>query len=502
VAHGLISGLIWLNAIVALGLFVQPRQDQGRLVSQLTNGISIALLVAMWWLFDQDMAAMQLVEQRSWFSGLGTTIPLHTQYHLGVDGFSIGLVALTVTMHVLVIMATRTMVSSQQQWYVACMHFSEAMMVGLFCALDGWLWYLFWEGMLIPTVLCVGIWGGQQKAYAAVKLFLFTFTGSAMLLVAMVYMAVVSESMALSDWVAYPWQWAEQCGLAAAMMLAFAIKVPMWGVHTWLPDAHTQAPTGGSVILAAVMLKAGAYGMIRLVMPICPDVSAAIAPWVVGWSVLAMVVISFVALYQHDVKRLIAYSSIAHMGVVTAGLFVGYLLAPAQQHWWSLAMQGALVQMIAHGFGSGGLFMAFGMIYQRSGQREISRLSGLAKTMPVMAVCFMLLAMNNAALPLTAGFVGEFMVIMALVAAYWPMALLAALTMILAPAYTLWLYHRIFYQPAAVKATHNDVVVAERVVLAWFVAGIVVIGVMPNILLQPLQATTKQWIQQVTRQKG
>ena len=372
--------------------------------------------------------------------GLRWIPAFNINYHLGVDGIAVPLILLTSFTTLIVVIAAWEVIESRIAQYMAAFLIMSGLMIGVFSALDGILYYVFWEAMLIPMFLVIGIWGGANRVYATIKFFLYTLLGSLLMLVAFIYLYYKSGgSFELTDFYALPLEIKPQLLIFMAFFMAFAVKIPMWPVHTWLPDAHVEAPTGGSVVLAAVMLKLGGYSFLRFAMPIAPDAAHTLAPMMITLSLIAIVYIALVALVQQDMKKLIAYSSISHMGFVTLGFFI----------FNSLGLEGAMVQMISHGFISAAMFLSVGVLYDRMHSRRIADYGGVANTMPTFAAFVVLFAMANSGLPGTSGFVGEFMVILgALQANFW-FAFLAATTLIFGAAYTLWMVKRVFYGEVA-----------------------------------------------------
>jgi len=381
----------------------------------------------------------------------------------------------------------------------------EGLMNGVFCALDAVLFYVFWEGMLIPMFLIIGIWGGPRRIYAAIKFFLYTFLGSVLLLVAIIYLYNQTSSFSILDFHMAKIGMTAQTLIFFAFLLAFAVKVPMWPVHTWLPDAHVEAPTGGSVILAAIMLKMGTYGFARFILPIVPDASAHLDWLVIGMSLIAIVYIAFVALAQTDMKKLIAYSSIAHMGFVTLGFFIVFAIfrATGNTHGAGLGVEGALVQMVSHGFISGALFLCVGVMYDRMHSRNIYDYGGIANTMPVFASFMVLFAMANTGLPGTSGFVGEFMVILASFQANFWYAFLAATTLILGAAYTLWLVKRVVFGEIGNErvAALQDLNTREFVILGSLAVLVLLLGIWPAPLVDVMHASVNHLLEHVVTSK-
>jgi len=399
----------------------------------------LAVTLPLWLQFDTGTSQMQFVERTEWIP----RFDIH--YHVGVDGISMLFVLLNSLMTVVVVWSAWEVIQVRVAQYMAAFLIQSGLINGAFCALDGILFYSFFEAMLIPMYLIIGAWGGPNRVYAAVKFFLYTLLGSLLMLVALIYLYDVSETFSILEWYDVPLSLKVQVLLFIAFFLSFAVKVPMWPVHTWLPDAHVEAPTGGSVILAAITLKIGAYGFLRFILPIVPDASRYLSGFVIALSLVAIVYIGFVALVQADMKKLIAYSSISHMGFVTLGFFL----------FSQLGVEGGLVQMISHGFVSAAMFLCVGVMYDRMHSRQIADYGGVVNTMPKFAAFTMLFAMANSGLPATSGFVGEFMVILAAVKANFWLGAAAATIMILGAAYTLWMYKRVIYGAVA-----NDQVAA------------------------------------------
>jgi len=442
----LLSLIVWLPILGGMAVLLAGDKGDASGVKILALVISIAtfiLSLSLYTGFDHSTSAMQFVERAPW-------IPVFDiYYHLGVDGFSMPLIILTTFTTILVVIAGWEVIKKKPSQYLAAFLIMEGLMVGVFASLDAILFYVFWEAMLVPMFILIGVWGGERRVYATIKFFIYTFFGSVFMLVALIYMYYKGGSFAILDMHALPLTLNEQILIFLAFLAAFAVKVPMWPVHTWLPDAHVEAPTGGSVILAAIMLKIGGYGFIRFSMPITPDASHELDWLIITMSLVAVVYIGFVALVQRDMKKLVAYSSIAHMGFVTLGLFVVFQIwenpANVSGSGAALAVEGAMVQMISHGFISGAMFLMIGVLYDRMHTREITAYGGVVHTMPVFTGFAVFFAMANAGLPGTSGFVGEFMVIIGSFYANFWYAFLAALTLILGAAYTLWMYKRVIF---------------------------------------------------------
>lgn len=379
--------------------------------------------------FDTSTAAMQFVEQASWIDRFNIA------YHLGVDGISMWFVVLTSFITVIVVISAWEVITERVAEYMAAFLILSGLMVGVFCALDGMLFYVFFEATLIPMYIIIGVWGGPNRVYAAFKFFLYTLLGSLLTLVALLYLYNKTGTFDILTWHQAKLSFEEQIAIFVAFFMAFAVKVPMWPVHTWLPDAHVEAPTGGSVVLAAIMLKLGAYGFLRFSLPIAPDASHYMAPFIITISLVAVIYIGLVALVQSDMKKLVAYSSIAHMGFVTLGFFI----------FNDLGVEGGIIQMISHGFVSGAMFLGIGVLYDRVHSRQIADYGGVVNVMPRFAAFSVFFAMANCGLPATSGFVGEFMVILASVKFNFWIGLLAATALILGAAYSLWMVKRVIF---------------------------------------------------------
>ena len=437
--------------------------------------------------FRPELGGMQFVELVNWIPRFG----IH--YHLGVDGISVLFLLLNSFVTVLVVIAGWTVIESRVGQYYASFLMLSGVMNGVFSALDGVLFYVFFEATLIPMFIIIGVWGGPHRVYAAVKFFLYTLFGSLLMLVAFLYLYGKAGSFAVLDWHKLPLSLEAQQWLFFGFLFAFAVKVPMWPVHTWLPDAHVEAPTGGSVVLAAIMLKLGAYGFVRFSLPILPDASRELAWLMIALSLVAVVYIGLVALVQTDMKKLIAYSSISHMGFVTLGFFV----------FNAWGVEGALVQMISHGFVSAALFLCVGVLYDRMHSRMIADYGGVVNTMPKFAALMMLFAMANCGLPATSGFVGEFMVIMgAMQRSFW-LAFAAATTLVFGAAYTLWMYKRVIF--GAVGNEHvaalKDLNPREFLVLGLLAAAVLSMGVYPNPLTEVMHASVSELLRHVAQPK-
>lgn len=497
----LLSLTVWLPLLGGLWVLfagarapAQAARNDALIVALLTFLFSLALYAG----FDPATAEMQFVEQRPWIPAFDI------RYSLGIDGLSLPLILLTTLVTVLVVIAAWQSVNDRIHQYLAAFLILEGLMVGVFAALDAILFYVFFEAMLVPMFLIIGIWGGPRRVYATLKFFLYTFLGSVFMLVSLLYLYAQAGSFEIAAYYDLPLGMPAQKLIFLAFFAAFAIKIPMWPVHTWLPDAHVEAPTGGSVILAAVMLKIGGYGFLRFSLPILPDASTALAPFVVFLSLVAIVYIGFVALVQTDMKKLIAYSSISHMGFVTLGIFIGGLSGAGWQHdGVALAVEGGIVQMVSHGFISGAMFLCIGVLYDRLHSREIATYGGVANVMPQFAAFMMLFAMANSGLPATSGFVGEFLVILGTFQLRPMLAALAALTLLLGAAYTLWLYKRVMFGVVTNPAVEalQDLTAREKLVLGVLAAMVLGFGVWPNPLLELLHGTVDALLAQVDRSK-
>ena len=478
----LLSLLIWFPVVGGMLVLTTGGDRRAMTARWLALGVSVitfALSVSLWTGFNRSTADMQFVERFPWIERF------HIEYFLGVDGISVPLVLLTTILTIVVVVAGWKVIQTRVAQYFAAFLIMEGLMIGVFCALDGILFYLFWEAMLIPMFLIVGVWGGPNRVYAAIKFFLYTLLGSLLMLVALLYLYQASEgSFDLLTFHHLPLTGGVQTLVFLAFFAAFAVKIPMVPVHTWLPDAHVEAPTGGSVILAAITLKMGAYGFLRIAMPIAPDAAQQLAPLVIGLSLLAVVYIALIALVQQDMKKLIAYSSISHMGFVTLGFFV----------FETRAMEGAIVQMISHGFVSGALFLCVGVLYDRLHSREISTYGGVIKVMPVFAFFIVFFAMANAGLPGTSGFVGEFLVILGTFSVNAWYAAIAALTLIVGAAYTLWMVKRVVFGEIKNPKVNElkDLDRREFGVLLGVAVGVLIIGVWPAPLLEIMEASVDQ----------
>ncbi|MDX1608692.1 MAG: NADH-quinone oxidoreductase subunit M [Halofilum sp. (in: g-proteobacteria)] len=494
----LLSIATWLPILG--GVVVLLSGDNGaRRTALLFALATFAVTIPLYTGFDVTTSAMQFREFVPWLPSF------NINYHMGIDGISLPLILLTSFLTVLVIIAGWEVIQYRAAQYMAAFLIMEGIMIGVFCALDAVLFYVFWEAQLIPMFLIIGIWGGPRRVYATIKFFLYTFFGSVFMLVALIYLYYQSGTFDLQSLHALPLPLTAQIWIFVAFMLAFAVKIPMWPVHTWLPDAHVEAPTGGSVILAAIMLKMGGYGFLRLSLPITPDASEVLAGFVITLSLIAVVYIGFVALVQGDMKKLIAYSSISHMGFVTLGMFIVFMLlaqSPTGEG-ARLGLEGAMVQMISHGLISAALFLCVGVLYDRMHSRMIGDYGGVVNPMPVFASFMVLFALSNAGLPGTSGFVGEFMVILAAFQADFWLAFLAALTLILGAAYTLWMVKRVVFGPVANEnvGALTDIGRREFVVLGILAISVLALGIYPDPLVELMHPTIDKLVTQVAASK-
>jgi len=499
--HALLSCLIWIP--IAAGVLILLLGERniviGRWLALAASLVTLALTVPLWAHFDTTTAAMQFIEQLPW-------IPRFRAYYaLGVDGISLPLIVLTAFMTVPVVIAGWTVIEKRPAQYYAAFLIMEGLMIGVFAATDALLFYFFWEAMLIPMFLIIGIWGGPRRVYATIKFFLYTFLGSVFMLAALIYMYVKAGDYAIASFQAMPLSLIEQRWIFVAFLLAFAVKVPMWPVHTWLPDAHVEAPTGGSVILAAIMLKMGGYGFLRFSLPVAPDASRELDLLVITLSLIAVIYIGYVALVQLDMKKLIAYSSISHMGFVTLGAFVMYEIVrnTGSLQGAGMGVDGAMVQMVSHGLISGALFLCVGVLYDRLHSRQIADYGGVVNTMPAFAAFMVLFALANTGLPGTSGFVGEFLVIIATFRASFWYSALAAVTLILSAGYTLWLVKRVVFGPVVSPrvAAFKDLNSREYIVLGALAVAVLLVGVWPAPLLKVMQPTVHHLVSQAVATK-
>ena len=488
---GWLSLAIWTPITIGAALLLLGRDDQAPLVRWIAligSILSFLVTLPLYSGFKLGTAAMQFVEKAPWIERF------NVNYHLGVDGISLWFVLLTAFITVIVVIAGWEVIERKVNQYMAAFLILSGLMIGVFAALDGVLFYVFFEATLIPMYLIIGIWGGPNKIYAAFKFFLYTLLGSLLMLVAFIYLYTRSGgSFDIQTWHRLPLADHVQTLLFFAMFAAFAVKVPMWPVHTWLPDVHVEAPTGGSAVLAAIMLKLGAYGFLRFSLPILPDASREWAGLMIALSLIAVIYVGLVALVQQDMKKLVAYSSVAHMGFVTLGFFI----------FNPMGVSGALVQMIAHGFVSGAMFLCIGVLYDRVHSRDISSYGGVINTMPKFTTFALLFAFATCGMPGTAGFVGEWMVILGTVKANFWLGLLAATALISGAAYTLWMFKRVYLGPVANDDVRqlNDINGREFFILSLLAIAVLWMGLYPKPITDVMDASVIHLLQQVAVSK-
>lgn len=482
---------IWLPIFGGL-LVLFAREDRhaalARLMALIVSIAGFAVTIPLYFGFDVSSSALQFVEFKSW-------IPyFNAHYSLGVDGISMPFVLLNSFLTILVILACWEVIQTKVSQYLCAFLVMSGLMNGIFSAQDGLLFYVFFEASLIPLYLVIGVWGGSNRVYAAIKFFLYTLLGSLLMLVAFIYLFMESKgSFELLDWHALKIGMHAQTLIFWAFFASFAVKVPMWPVHTWLPDAHVEAPTGGSVVLAAIALKLGAYGFLRFSLPIVPDASSAMAPIVIALSLVAVIYIGLVAIVQADMKKLVAYSSISHMGFVTLGFFM----------FNATAVEGALIQMISHGFVSAAMFLCIGVLYDRMHTRKIEDFGGVVNVMPKFAALFMLFSMANAGLPATSGFVGEFLVILGAVQFNFWIGFGAATTLIFGAAYTLWMYKRVIFGEVANQhvAELSDINAREALILLVLAFCVLAMGLYPYPVAEVLHVSVSDLLKHVAAGK-
>ena len=486
----ILSYSIWLPILAGFALLMLGSDSKAnftRWLALVFSLLAFAVTLPLYTHFDFTRGAFQFEEMTQWIPSF------NVKYHLGIDGIAAPLILLTSFTTVIVVIAAWEVITKNIAQYMAAFLIMSGLMIGVFSALDGLLYYVFWEAMLIPMFLVIGIWGGENRVYATIKFFLYTLLGSLLMLVAFIYLYHQTGSFEITDYYQLPLTLKAQILIFIAFFMAFAVKIPMWPVHTWLPDAHVEAPTGGSVVLAAIMLKLGGYSFLRFAMPIAPDAAHYLSGFMITLSLIAIVYIAFVALVQKDMKKLIAYSSISHMGFVTLGFFI----------FSQLGLEGAIVQMISHGFISAAMFLCVGVLYDRMHSRQIADYGGVVNTMPVFAAFAVLFAMANSGLPGTSGFVGEFMVILAAVKHNFWVGFLAATTLIFGAAYSLWMVKRVFYGDIA--NTHvadlKDINRREFLILAILAVMVIGLGVYPKLITNFTHISAAQWLSHMTVSK-
>ena len=487
---GWLSAAIWvpiISGIIVLAVGNEQRATLSRWLALLGSLVGFAVTIPLYTGFDRTTAALQFVERKPWIESLGI------EYSLGIDGLSVWLVLLTAFITIVVVIAGWEVIKDRVHQYLGAFLILSGLMIGVFAAADGMLFYVFFEATLIPMYIIIGVWGGPNRVYAAFKFFLYTLLGSLLTMVAIIYLYLQSGSFEILAWHRLPLSLHEQVLIFVAFLLAFAVKIPMWPVHTWLPDAHVEAPTGGSVVLAAIMLKLGAYAFLRLSLPIAPDASHELAWLMITLSLVAVIYIGLVALVQTDMKKLVAYSSIAHMGFVTLGFFM----------FNETGMQGAVVQMVSHGFVAGAMFLCIGVLYDRLHTRQIADYGGVINRMPKFAALFLLFSMANAGLPATSGFVGEFLVILGSVQFDFWIGFLAATALIWGAAYSLWMYKRVVF--GAVANPHveemEDVNRREFWLLMLMAAFVLFMGLYPKFFTDLVQVSVENLLQHLSHTK-
>ena len=496
ISFPLISFLIWLPILGGV-ILLFVREGHSQLIKLISYSFSILVLLLSLYLlviFDTSSSDLQFQEKHTWISSL------NIYYHLAVDGFSVVFILLTTVISLLIVLFSFTEERSQNNKFISLFLILEGLILGVFSAFDSILFYIFFEAMLIPLFLIIGIWGGSNRVYATIKFFIYTLVGSVLMLVSLIYLSIESKSFFIHDFYSLKLDLETQIYLFLAFLFAFGIKIPMWPVHTWLPDAHVQAPSSGSVILAAVLLKVGGYGMIRFLLPITPEAGIFLNTVIVPLSLIAIVYISFVALAQTDMKKLIAYSSVAHMGFVTLGIFLTFnILVPANNtntEMILIGLQGSIMQMISHGLISAGLFMCIGIIYSRTHSRSIETQSGVGQVMPIFSALMMFFLLSNSGLPGTSGFVGEFMVLISSIEVNGLYAVLASTSLVLAAAYSLWLGKRVLFGEVSTDTIKGMSNLRYDEFWCLFILMLLVIlfGIQPNLILDISHASSNNMI--------
>ena len=497
----MLSLLIFIPIVVAIAIVLMGDKHAGKAygLALLASLFVFAFALFVGIKFDPSLNQFQFVEQVNWIT------QFNIQYHLGIDGISYPLILLTSLLTPIVVVTSRTSPKQKYHQYLASFLIMEGLMIGVFCALDGFLFYLFWESMLIPMFIIIGLWGGNNRVYATVKFFLNTFLGSVFMLIALIYLYFKTGGYSISDFHSVPLSMREQLLIFLAFLFAFAVKIPMWPVHTWLPDAHVEAPTGGSVILAAILLKMGGYGFLRFSLPIAPDASAYLSSFMIALSLVAIIYIGLVAIAQTDMKKLIAYSSISHMGFVTLGAFVFFNIGTqtASSETMSLALTGAMIQMISHGLISAALFLCVGVMYDRLHTRLISGYRGVVNSMPKFATLMVFFVLANAAVPGTSGFVGEFTIILASFRMNLWVAFFAAITLIIGASYSLWLIKRvIFGKPLNERISGmQEMTVIEALPLVTLAFLVLSLGLWPAPLVEIMSTSIENLVNHITFSK-
>lgn len=486
----ILSFSIWLPILLGVAVLFTSNDNKPELTRWLAlfgSVISFVVTIPLYTHFNFAEGGFQFQEGFQWIPSFSIN------YHLGVDGIAIPLILLTAFTTIIVVIAAWEVIEKRVAQYMASFLIMSGLMIGVFSALDAILYYVFWEAMLIPMFLVIGIWGGPNRVYATVKFFLYTLLGSLLMLVAFIYLFLKTGSFEIVDFYNFPMPLNIQILIFLAFFAAFAVKIPMWPVHTWLPDAHVEAPTGGSVVLAAIALKLGGYSFLRFAMPIAPDAAHYLSGFMIALSLIAIVYIALVALVQKDMKKLIAYSSISHMGFVTLGFFI----------FNNLGLEGAVVQMVSHGFISAAMFLCVGVLYDRVHSRQIESYGGVANTMPMFAAFAVLFAMANSGLPGTSGFVGEFMVILGAIQVNFWYAFLASFTLIFGAAYTLWMVKRVFYGEVANPqvAALKDLNKREFFILAVLALLVLALGIYPQPLTEMTHASVNQLLSHLAQSK-